>query len=250
MDLRMKISIAAATDIGRRTNNQDAVHVDERLGLVVVSDGMGGYEGGEVASQLAIEAVLGLVRRTAAPSDCTWPYAVDLSRTSDENELAIAAQLANDEVAARRHGRLAQVGATLAIAKVRGTRATIAHVGDSRVYRVRGGRAVALTRDHSLYEELVASGEAVPSRQDFRYGNVITRAIGVVSSKADVREIEVVAGDLLVVCTDGLWDPVPEARLAEICSTASPAAACQLLIAEALQRGGTDNITVAILAVE
>jgi PPM family protein phosphatase len=250
MYLRMKIHIAAATDIGRRTSNQDAVVVDEGLGLVVVSDGMGGYEGGEVASRLAIAAVLALVRRTATLADCTWPYPADLTRTSDENELVMAAQLASDEVAAQRHGRLAQMGATLAVARVRGSRATIAHVGDSRVYLVRGGRATALTRDHSLYEDLVSSGEAVPSRQEFRFGNVITRAIGIAGSKADVCEVEVVAGDLLVVCTDGLWDPVPEARLAEICSTVAPAAACAQLIDEALKRGGTDNITVAILAIQ
>lgn len=248
MKIGMKIKIAAQTNTGRRSNNQDAVAFDEDLGLVVVSDGMGGYEGGEVASQLAIAAVLGMVRRTASASNCVWPYPADLSRSSDENELAIAARVANDEVAARRQGHLAKMGATLAVARVRGARATIAHVGDSRVYLVRGGRAIALTRDHSLYEELCSAGEPVPSRQEFRFGNVITRAVGLSSAGADVQEVAVAAGDLLVVCTDGLWDPVPDARLGEICSTLPPEAACAVLIDEALARDGTDNITVAIVS--
>jgi serine/threonine protein phosphatase PrpC len=179
----------------------------------------------------------------------TWPCAIDFRRSSDENELAMAAYLANQCVSAQRRGRLAQMGTTLAIARVRGDRAILAHVGDSRIYRVRHGRAVQLTRDHSLYEELVRSGEPVPPRKEFPFGNVVTRAIGTHLATAEVSEVKVQAGDLLVVCTDGLWDPVPDELIAQICSSLPPRQACEKLIALALERGGTDNITVAIATV-
>lgn len=245
----MKLEIAAATDIGRRQNNQDAFVIDEELGLVVVADGMGGYEGGEIASKLAAKAVYDLVRSTARNDNVIWPCPVDLSRSSDENELAQAAWLANQRVTAERRGRLAQMGTTLAVARVRGDRAIVAHIGDSRVYRVRRGRAVALTRDHSLYEELARSGEAVPSRKEFAFGNVVTRAIGTHTALPDVAEVPLEPGDLLVVCTDGLWDPVPDEVIAQLCSTLPAQVACERLIALALDRGGTDNITVAIAMV-
>ena len=247
--MKLSISVTAATDIGRRQSNQDAFLIDEQLGLVVVADGMGGYEGGEIASKLAARAVHELVQRTARHDNVTWPCAVDFSRSSDENELAMAAYLANQHVTAQRSGRLAQMGTTLAIARVRGDRATFAHIGDSRIYRVRHGRAAQMTRDHSLYEELVRAGEKVPPRKEFAFGNVVTRAIGTHLATAEVSEVKVLPGDLLVVCTDGLWDPVPDELLAQICTSLPPQQACEELIALALERGGTDNITVAIATV-
>jgi PPM family protein phosphatase len=245
----MKLSITAATDTGRRHHNEDAFLIDEALGLVVVADGMGGYEGGEIASKLVATAVHELVARTARNDNLVWPCPADLTRTPDENELAMATYLANARVLAERRGKLAQMGATLAIARIRGHRATIAHVGDSRVYRIRDGRATALTRDHSLYEEMIRAGEHLPSRKEFAYGNVITRAVGTTSATAEVVEVELLPGDQLVVCTDGLWDPVPDELLAQICTALPPQQACEKLIALALERGGTDNITVAIATV-
>jgi PPM family protein phosphatase len=249
MKLSTRLSITAATNIGRRQSNQDAFLVDEELGLVVVADGMGGYEGGEIASQLATAAVHELVARTARTDNMTWPCAVDFRRSSDENELAIAAYLANEHVAAQRRGKLAQMGTTLAIARLRGDRAILAHIGDSRIYRVRHGRAMQLTRDHSLYEELLRSGEQVPPRKEFAFGNVVTRAIGTHQATPEISEVRVQPGDLLVVCTDGLWDPVPDELIAQLCTSLPPPQACEQLIALALERGGTDNITVAIATV-
>lgn len=245
----MRVSISSATHTGRRKNNEDAVLVDERLGLAVVSDGMGGYAGGEVASRLAVHAVRDLVARTAREDNCLWPYRADLARTSDENELDIAAKVANDQIRAERHGPLAQMGATLAAVRLRAARATIAHVGDSRVYRVRAGRVEALTRDHSLYEELAAAGERLPPRGEFRYGNVVTRALGTNTAEAEVRQVELAPGDRLVLCTDGLWDPVPERELAQACTELTAEDACQRLVELALEHGGTDNITVVICTV-
>lgn len=241
--------MAFATDIGRRKNNEDAVVIDERLGLAVVADGMGGYEGGEIASQLTVDAVRELVARSAREDNVVWPYPADLSRNSEENELLVAARLAHEQVAARRRGVLEAMGATLAAVRVRGGTATIVHVGDSRVYLLRAGEVHALTRDHSLVEELRRAGEQVPARAQFAYGNVITRAIGTSSAQAEVQQSTLAPGDLLVVCTDGLWEPVPEAELLEICATLPLELACRRLVEVALAHGGSDNITVAMVAV-
>lgn len=245
----MKVQMAFATDIGRRKNNEDAVVTDERLGLAVVADGMGGYEGGEIASQLTVAAVRDLVARSAREDNVVWPYRPDLARSSDENELLVAARLAHEQVAAQRHGVLQAMGATLAAVRVRGAKATIAHVGDSRVYLLRAKAVHALTRDHSLYEELRRAGEALPARGQFAYGNVITRAIGTASAQAEVQQVELAPGDLLVACTDGLWEPVPEAELLAICAVRPLELACQRLVEAALAHGGSDNITVAMVAV-
>lgn len=96
---------------GRRASNEDAVCVQPDIGLFVVADGMGGYEGGEIASALAIEAIHGLVRRTAGDADVTWPYAIDPARTPTENEVMVATRLAADHIAARRIGHLREIAA-------------------------------------------------------------------------------------------------------------------------------------------
>lgn len=204
--------------------------------------------GGEIASQLTVDAVRELVASSAREDNVVWPYAADLSRCSEENELLVAARLAHERVAVRRHGVLAGMGATLAAVRVRGDKATIVHVGDSRVYLLRGGEVRAVTRDHSLYEELRRAGEVLPARGQFAYGNVITRAIGTASAQAEVQQSVLAPGDLLVVCTDGLWEPVPEAELLEICAALPLAAACRRLVEVALAHGGSDNITVAMVA--
>jgi serine/threonine protein phosphatase PrpC len=245
----MKLEIAAVSDIGRRDNNEDAFAAMAELGLFVVADGMGGYEGGEVASRLTVDTIVGFVERNARDADVTWPYAADTTLAPDENELAIAVRLADEQVAARRAGRLDKMGSTVACVRLRGTRCVVAHVGDSRVYGVRGGRVERLTRDHSMYEELIAAGSEVPAREDFPWPNVITRAIGMGTARADVRAIEVVPGDVLVVCTDGVWDPLPDDELAALCTRLPPGEACARLVGEALARGGKDNATVVVIRV-
>ena len=135
----MQLDMFALSIAGRRNNNEDAICAAPELGLFVVADGMGGYEGGEVASALTIEAIHELVRRTAGDADVTWPYRIDPALTVGENELMVATRLAGDRIAARRTGQLCEMGSTVAAVLFTRQHAVIAHVGDSRVYRLRGG---------------------------------------------------------------------------------------------------------------
>src|SRR5688572_15394208 len=155
----MVLDAFALTVAGRRTNNEDAICARPELGLFVVADGLGGYEGGEVASTIAVETIWELVRRTAGDADVTWPYRLDRTRSLDENEVIVATKLANDRILARRNGPLDQMGSTVALVRFGRTagnehRVVIAHVGDSRVYRLRDGALAQLTADHSLVNQM------------------------------------------------------------------------------------------------
>lgn len=244
----MQIEHACFSHIGRRANNEDACCALPELGLFAVADGMGGYEGGEVASRMAIDAVVEFVRRNAADDDVTWPYPVDRRLTPEENEVAIAARLAGERIARARRGPLSQMGSTVAVARLRVGSAVLGHVGDSRIYRLRGGALEQLTRDHSLHQELVRAGEEVP-RHLSPYGHILTRALGTETAEPEVRVVPLAPGDVLLLCTDGLSNAVPPERLAAHCGADDLSAACRALVGEALACGERDNITVALVRV-
>ena len=158
----MQLDAFALTIAGRRNNNEDAVCARPELGLFVVADGLGGYEGGEIASTVAVQTISDLVRRTAGDADVTWPYSLDQSRSLDENEVIVATRLAHDRIVARRTGVHDQMGSTVALLRfarsANDNRVVIGHCGDSRVYRLRDGAIEALTADHSLANQMKAAG--------------------------------------------------------------------------------------------
>ena len=182
------------------------------------------------------------VEQNQRDRDVTWPYKLDRALSLDENLVATAARLAHDQIACRRHGRLAQMGSTLAMMLTRcGARAIIAHVGDSRIYRLRDGRVEQLTVDHSMYEELVASGTGnLPPREQFPYSNVITRALGI-SGCADVTTIDLAPGDIYLLCTDGLSEIVTPEVMAEVLRDHPIDEACRVLVSTAYEGGGRDK---------
>jgi serine/threonine protein phosphatase PrpC len=243
------LDAVALTVAGRRAGNEDAVCSRPELGLFVVADGMGGYEGGEVASQLAVEAIEELVRRTAAPSDVFWPPgAVDFARGPIENEVAIATRIANDRITARRRGALAQMGTTVAVLRLDpAAGAVIGHVGDSRIYRLRGGALEPLTRDHTLLAQLVADG--LDPGPDWPYHHVVTRALGTTSGEPDVTTREVRAGDVYLVCSDGLSGVLDDARIAALLALPDARAACAALVDAAYDAGSRDNISAIVVRV-
>lgn len=244
----MKLTTSARTHIGRRANNEDSLICEPSLGLFAVCDGMGGYEGGEVASQLAVETLTRFIGRNLRDRDVTWPYSLDRSLSLDENLVITAARLAHDQIAGRRHGVLNQMGSTLAMMLTRGpSQALIAHVGDSRVYRLRRAVLEQLTVDHSMYEELIRAGnDNVPSRKDFPYNNVITRALGI-NGPTELTPVDLAPGDIYLLCTDGLSEMLEPDEMAEILQTQALDAACRTLVESAYHAGGRDNITAVLV---
>ena len=240
----MNFDAFALSISGRRDNNEDAICVQPDLGLFVVADGMGGYEGGEVASALAVEAIHELVRRTAGDADVTWPYKIEPQRTIHENEIMVATRLANDRICARRSGDLGEMGSTVVVLRFTTEHAIIGHVGDSRVYRMRDGVVEQLTVDHSLANQLIAAGMAPGA--DFAWRHVVTRALGTASGVPDVMRAHVRAGDVFLVCSDGLSEVLSPAQIAEL--LAAPAElACRALVDAAYVAGSRDNISAIVV---
>ncbi|MEZ4394391.1 MAG: protein phosphatase 2C domain-containing protein [Polyangiales bacterium] len=246
----MRIEHAAVTHVGRRSNNEDAFCVAPELGLFVVADGMGGYEGGEVASRVAVDTLRGFYRRNADDDNTTWPFGLEPERSLAENMLSVGIRLADAEVNARKTGRLASMGSTVAALALDGPRVVVGHVGDSRVYRLRGSSITQVTRDHSLHEDMKAAGMSVPPKSQFAHANVITRALGMKGTvKADLRTLDARPGDVFLLCTDGLIETVTDARIREVLLAQSPGDAAATLVREAYDAGGRDNITVVVARV-
>ena len=216
----MQLDAFALSTTGRRAHNEDAVCARPDLGLFVVADGMGGYEGGEVASQVAVGAIEELVARTAGDADVTWPFGADprldpvaRPRTSSP---APSPGRAAARIAAAKVGPLAQMGSTMVAIRIDPRRrlAVIGHVGDSRAYRLRGGRLERLTVDHSLWEELVAAGAAPAERTAFPYRHVITRALGTPHAEPELRVDALAPGDVFLLCSDGLSEVLADQVIA------------------------------------
>jgi serine/threonine protein phosphatase PrpC len=244
----MVLDTFALSISGRRSNNEDAICSRPELGLFVVADGMGGYEGGEVASALAVDAICELVRRTHTDKDVTWPYKIDPARTIDENEIIVATRLANERITMRRTGELHEMGSTVAVLRIADERVVVGHVGDSRVYRLRDGVLAALTIDHSLLAQMIASGTAPADIENFPWRHVVTRALGTPTGEPEVKLEHVRVGDVYLLCSDGLSEVLASARIAEL--LALPAEdACKALVDAAFEAGSRDNISAIVVRV-
>jgi serine/threonine protein phosphatase PrpC len=227
-----------------RANNEDNFYLDEKLGLLVVADGMGGHASGETASQLAVNIIRDYFR---GPQKLIGDY--DQSCSENISKLRSAIFLANQAVyeAAQSSPQLKGMGTTIAAALLSGNKLSIAHIGDSRVYLVRAGNIEQLTDDHSIVNEqvkrdLITKEEAIKS--DMK--NILTKALGVdPDTEPDLNELTVFNGDILLLCSDGLTTMVSDEAILEIISFAgNPDAACDSLIGAALENGGKDNVTV------
>ncbi len=226
-----------ASDLGRqRQGNEDNYFV--RAPLFVVADGMGGAQAGEVASEMAVESFDGGLP-DGSPADGLVSVIEDANRRIHDRS--------------RAESQRAGMGTTVTAAYVGEQEVTIAHVGDSRAYVLRGGELTRLTRDHSLVGELVARGKLTEEQAETHpQRSVITRALGPEPEvEVDVQVYQARAGDVFMVCSDGLTSMVPEARVREILTAAgSLDEAGRDLIAAANDAGGRDNITVILFRLE
>jgi len=243
----MTLEHASASHVGRRDNNEDALCAAPELGLFAVADGMGGYAGGEVASAIVVDTLSRFFARVAGDAETTWPYQPERGLCHCAGMVSVAVHHAHEEVRAKKTGFLADMGSTVAALVVREGHAVIAHVGDSRVYRLRAGALAQLTRDHSLAEEMRAAGGQVGD--DFPYRNVITRAVGMREGhRADVVTSSLEPGDVFLLCTDGLTESLDETDIAAALGHA-PALAAPALVRAAYDAGGRDNITAVVVRV-
>ena len=246
------------TDVGRqREHNEDAFVCRETDGLYVVCDGMGGHRAGDVASKIGTEAVSSFFQH-AANEELTWPFHFDTNITGEENRLLTGVRLANRQIYERSlrsrdcHG----MGTTLVAALFSPDRGRmfLAHVGDSRCYRVRGGESTLLTRDHSLVNDyLLAMPDLSEEQKAELPKNVITRALGMQESVViDLGHDASQVGDWYILCSDGLSGMLLDADIGRIVeASATPELACRNLIDRANHNGGDDNITaIAVLIQE
>ena len=242
----MQLETYALSIAGRRANNEDAICARPDLGLFVVADGMGGYEGGEVASAIAVDSITELVRRTAGDADCTWPYRIDPTRSIVENEVLVATRLANERITARRSGELAEMGSTVVVLRLEDDHAVFGHVGDSRLYRLREGTVAQLTIDHSLAAQLEASG--MPVAENFQWRHVVTRALGTHVGEPDIQCVALHPGDVFLLCSDGLSEVLAPDAIAPLLAR-EPEAACRALVDAAYAAGSRDNISAIVVRV-
>jgi PPM family protein phosphatase len=248
------VSAWAETSVGRvRDHNEDALLVDEQLGLYAVADGMGGHAAGEVASALALETVARVVREHQArierlASDPGSREATrDVQRLLDDAALsACAAVHESGQANEARRG----MGTTLSVLLLVGSHGFIAHVGDSRVYLMRGQKSHQLTQDHTLQNELLKRGKLTPMQvAQVKQKNALIRAIGVYASvEVDTLSFDVFPGDRFLLCSDGLHGYLQKEELMPIFDGQLEQAATRL-VALANQRGGHDNITALVVAI-
>lgn len=242
----MDFEYGALTDVGRqRANNEDAVLVDAVHGVVVLADGMGGYNAGEVASGMAVNLIGGEMAR--------WlREAALIASTQDvRRAMEICVDNANRAIFEASHAQAAcaGMGTTLVMAVAHDNKLIIGHVGDSRAYRWRAGLLEQLTHDHSLLQEQIDIGLITPEEAAASGNrNLVTRALGVEDAVLlDIRETDVVPGDQLLLCSDGLNDMLSDADIAAVLgASVSADAKCRRLVNLANERGGRDNISVII----
>ena len=253
---RARVIATGETNVGmKRTHNEDNYTVLDDDHLYVVADGMGGHASGEVASQMAIDTLREFFRATAADPEATWPYKMDKSRGYEENRLITSIKLANLRIyeAAQRDPKLRGMGTTAVGILVVDDGVLIAHVGDSRVYRVRGGKMEQLTEDHSLLNDYIKMKRLSEEEiANFPHKNVIVRALGMKETvKVDTQLDKPQPGDIYVLCSDGLCGPASDDEIEEIVLAEQKdlKKAASSLIDRANSNGGPDNITVVLAKV-
>lgn len=249
--IRAGIDVGSLTDVGcHRENNEDRYEYWEpasdaefvRKGrLAIVADGMGGYEGGQEASRIAVETV----KQT---------YSGD---PSDPQSLLNAGILtAHQQILqyASEHPALSGMGTTCTAIAVIGAHLHYAHVGDSRLYLIRGGKISRITRDHSYVNRLVETGLiSSQEAENHPHRNILTAAVGAgteINPEYPANPVLLACDDILLLCTDGLWGVMTDEEIQKAASEKPPQPACESLVRLAKERGGPDNITLMILRIK
>jgi protein phosphatase len=255
MNLSQALEIVSCTDPGIvRSHNEDSIAADAAKGLVVLADGMGGYNAGEVASGMATTVITTELQRLLdeRPAHDLDP---DTGRSRAEALLREQIAKANTSIyqAAQSQPQYAGMGTTLVAAMFHDNKVTVAHIGDSRLYRLRGEDFTQVTRDHSLLQEQIDSGMITPEQAKFSQNkNLVTRALGIDATvEPELHEYETRVGDIYLLCSDGLNDMVSDEDMGMTLQTlaANLQLAAQQLVQMANDNGGRDNVSVILVRI-
>lgn len=251
--LTQALEMCAVTHQGMvREHNEDAISIHPELGLAILADGMGGYQAGEVASGIAI-AQIGTDLTLQLPNHPPHKKEVGSTQNNAHRLLRHTVAHANLEIfqTAQAQAQCAGMGTTLAVALFYDNHVTTAHIGDSRVYRLRGEEFITLTRDHSVLQEQLDSGLiSVEEARHAYYKNLVTRALGVEASvEVELNDYPVMPGDLYLLCSDGLNDMLADEDIQEALQLlgANLPLAAEQLIQMANDAGGKDNVSVILI---
>jgi protein phosphatase len=253
--LKMRLECFGITNRGMvRDLNEDSFLADEKEGIFLVADGMGGLSKGDVASRIAIETIDKFIKQSRV-EDITWPIKLREDYSLEENRILAAISLANWNIynISSEESNHVGMGTTLAGLLIDGDRVVTANVGDSRVYQIRGKTILQLTEDHSLVMEEVRKGNMTPEEaRDHPQKHVINRALGIFeSTSADLSAHRVQPQDIYLICSDGLSDMISDS---EIMALVQPDRGQSLnatgisLIEAANKKGGLDNVTAVLVA--
>jgi len=252
--VKMEYAAAARTDVGRkRQGNEDSLCVAPDLGLYVVADGMGGHAAGEVASRLAVDTILEWMQKYLGGADLAIQGQPIATCSREATFLLSSIQVANRMIFDAAQGRREYrgMGTTLVSVLAVNNNVALAHVGDSRIYRIRDDRIVQLSRDHSVVQQQVDRGILSPEEaHESQYRHLITRALGLKESvEVDLTEEPVLPGDILLLCSDGLSDLLEDEEILAIVKEHADdlEKACQALVDRANYKGGDDNITALLI---
>lgn len=257
MNLRGKIEIVAQTDVGQvRDHNEDFVSSDDQLGLAILADGMGGLNAGEVASSMSVHLLMDELREYIQGNTEIEHELHDNGLPLKARVLERAIEKANSSVfhVSQTQPECEGMGTTIIASMFYDNKVSIGHIGDSRVYRFRDNKLEQVTKDHSFVQELIDKGlyteaEARASAKK----NVVTRALGVSPQvEPEVHEHKVKIGDVLLLCSDGLTDLVPDADIEKTFVSLSKnlAATANQLVELANASGGRDNISVILIRIK
>ena len=248
----MKLEASAWTDPGPvRDNNEDTFLADEDAGLFVIADGMGGHAAGEVASRVAVETVRALLQGSVDPEETRLERTVPDPADELRERLRYAMNQASVRIRAeaQKNPAWAGMGTTLCVLMVEGDQAHIAHVGDSRIYLCRDGRLSRLTRDHTVVQKEIDAGRlTVQMARQVPHRNYLTQSVGYHGPvEPDTATRPVLVGDVFLLCSDGLTDPLEDAQIARIVQDSDPGELAERLVGQALAAGAEDNVTVVVV---
>jgi len=255
LDVSKAIKVARLTDVGmHRDHNEDAIASDLSIGLLLLADGMGGYKAGEVASEIAVLMIA--AEMTEAMQAQPSLKKTESSLMPESKFLIEAVRKTNTAIyqISKHQLQCAGMGTTLVASIFANNKLTVGHIGDSRMYCLRGDVLTQLTEDHSLIQEQINEGLITPAQaKHASHKNLVTRALGIDQYvELELKEHDVAVGDIFLMCSDGLSDLVDDAEITKILIEADGniTLAAKKLVQTANEYGGSDNISVVIAAVE